>query len=592
MKTQVFLRSAFAGLFICMLFCGQSLFAQGRVNEWSRFVQSVSNPMVVDTFLWQTFGNKEFDNWSYQTSGKTEVFKTADEHLQIGKSEKAIRLNVGGKLLFSPFNSRHYTDITVKFDAGCKDSYMVHPLLCKAYRQEKEVLEIIKPTKDKQNLKAEQMRIGSSKGTPKGLELYHSGADGASNSGFYYVGNVCVYGKIPQYSLIATPGDWSDTLRWSNLPPARARRALVAADVVSNKSLHCDRIEIGKGSLSMNNQSPLYVNELTFHENIQEKGSYYSTGETHVSGHVRVVKELPTKGLWYFVSFPFDVYPDGLDASFALKDDTETGRGNYFYLKRYNQQKRARTGRASSNWEVISVSELRADTPILKKNTGYLLAIDEGANQTSLQFESQAASIESRFGQSGEISLTPAFGAMEADDGWCLCGNPLPGYLPLSQIERNEQIGNEVWVYNGMEYVSYSLDSNYALAPFSAFFVKAKGETSLRVKSSASSVKSSQLISTDCGLGRLIMEPESRIKSATQSESGIKIYYDAGMLYTEGLSYASELYIYNVLGVLAERFNVSRGTSAFAVSLPKGLYIILLSSAGSRDQSFKVYVNN
>lgn len=313
MRTKIFSRSVLAGLFITFLLAGTTVLSQNKVMEWTDFVRSTSNPSVKDTFLLQTFEEKNTDNWEYQLSGSATLFDTSTEKTSELDGKYALRLNAGGKITFKRLDTRFYNDIVLKFYTGGNGCYPKQSLVFNPFRYENERVELFKAVNSKENFNYRWYIMEYKNGTPKGLEVYNNAESATQKTGYYFLDSLFAFGAIPQYSLIESDGNWNDSLRWSHLPPARHRRALIAADVDASERIQCEQVWIGKGMLRMNKQSDLHTGSMIFFDDIRDKGSYYTTGNTYVSGSVSLIKTFPSKGLWYFISFPFDVYPDGID---------------------------------------------------------------------------------------------------------------------------------------------------------------------------------------------------------------------------------------------------------------------------------------
>ena len=584
MRRNVFVRSFLLGLFVYFLSLSASLHAQGHVKDWPEFVHSAENILVSDTFLLQSFDGGADNTWEYELIGNAELFDFMAEAITDLYGKKALKLYAGGRVVFRPIDTRGYDNIYVKFFTGGRSCNPKQLLQCKPMRDNEEIITLEAPTKAKTNMETRLFQSTPKNGKlPQGFELWH-GAEGAkTKTGFYYLDHVFAYTLIPRYSLATKPGSWDDALCWSHKVPERSRSALIATDVKIGKDVICDEVRIGRGSLTVTAGKKMHMNHLLLYDNLNEKGSYYSYGDTYISDAVSVVKTFPSKGLWYFVSFPFDVYRDDVDAAFSLRDEKEKGVGNFFYVKTYNHTQRARTGVSPANWEVVKTSDIPANGLLFQKNVGYLIALDSGAKSQTISFRSRVGVVEDDFGRVGTMDVLPAFGSLDQDNGWCLCGNPLPGYLSLRSIEANEQLYPAIWVYNGMEYVCYPLDSDFVLPPFSAFFVKAKGGTTIKVHTSPFSVKREHLIPIDLSISREPTEPTHFQTFQEEAPCRLSITYKDDCLYVQGLKCDTEVSVYNQLGVLVSHKVVHTGQSSLPLHLQQGVYIVSLCSSTQRQ---------
>ena len=81
-------------------------------------------------------------------------------------------------------------------------------------------------------------------------------------TGYYMTDSVFAYGNIPTYSLFTGTGIWTDSTRWSHLPPLRNRCALINGTVSITEDTQCHDIAIYSGSLQIGSSSQLSINNL------------------------------------------------------------------------------------------------------------------------------------------------------------------------------------------------------------------------------------------------------------------------------------------------------------------------------------------
>ena len=135
----------------------------------------------------------------------------------------------------------------------------------------------------------------------------------------FMLDSIYATGKIPIYSLFTGTGDWNDTILWSHLPPLRHRNALINGNVTITTNTYCNNAAISSGNLQIAQNIRLSLNNLDLFET---GASIHSEGEIIISDHVTFHKTFEEAGKWYFISFPFDVYPSGIDPRFEQKDAT------------------------------------------------------------------------------------------------------------------------------------------------------------------------------------------------------------------------------------------------------------------------------
>lgn len=394
-----------------------------------------------------------------------------------------------------------------------------------------------------------------------------------TQNGYYMTDSVFAYGDIPSYSLFSGIGNWNDTTLWSHLPPLRHRNALIKGNVSITTDTYCKDIAIHSGSLEINPGSLFILQNLDLYEN---KASLHSGGTILLSGRITFHKTFEEPGKWYFISFPFDVYPPGIDLHFEQKDATPNDGGNYFYVQSYNGDKRASSNQSAGNWEVVPI---RPDNvPLFEKNKGYLIALDEKTTNRTLSFSSRPGDIPENFANIGAIAIplnSDSSSGNQENHGWYLCGNPFPALLPLTQIEKNKALDGNIYVYDGNGYKTYSLNSNYALPPFAAFFVKASTETIINISSQSSSTQPIQTIQTDLPINIKFSEPYTNDQNTDTNNptiSDFHFFIKGRELQLHNIPQAGWIRIYDTFGKTIYTRNIQTGTSFFTLPKKNGFF--------------------
>ena len=77
-----------------------------HLDSWSSLVQSkTSNPIVIDTFMLQTFQGRSIDTWSYTVSGQTAIEDITKLDASLKEhGTKALKLQKGSAVRFNSFN--------------------------------------------------------------------------------------------------------------------------------------------------------------------------------------------------------------------------------------------------------------------------------------------------------------------------------------------------------------------------------------------------------------------------------------------------------------------------------------------------------
>lgn len=561
-------------LFACIAISTVMLSVRAQVSNpstWSVFVKGSGNTVVVDTFRMQTFSGAAGDNWEYTVIGETNV----------SEIQKALVIPLGSGVAFDSFKIDSYRNGIIQMRCAAK-SLALKEIMTLRYLYEGllKTRKLYEPKVDNVDLSYTNAQIT---GSPYSMEFI--AADPAENTynGYYLLSEIFAFGQIPQYSLFSGNGNWSDTIRWSHLPPFRHRRALINGDVEVNSLVQCNQASLADGSLRITDNGHFVVDELFLHNT---DISLAVAGELTVNKQITTYYTFPEKGKWYFLSFPFDVSLKGLDSRFQLKDDTFSGNGNYLYVQTYNGDKRASSQQATGNWEVFPMPSSSDNPLIFEKGKGYLVALDAAASDNTLTFSVDKENMPDNFGKAASIPINiSSSGDADTDhSGWYLCGNPLPAPLELSRIKTDPALDGNIYLYDGNTYKSYPIGSNYALSPFAAFFVKATAATALIITGELSAANAI-LLKSDFSLHSELAEP-TEVKtqiSQVKKETG-KSFLKGNALYLEDLPSAGKVKVIDVTGRVVYYRAASNGSSVLPLSLRSGLYIIIVEAGGYRAQ--------
>lgn len=492
-------------------------------DGWASFVKSSANPTIRDTFRLQTFSGLPTDTWAYATEGPVSLFNAADAGIANQAGPYSLKMEPGGTLRFDSAPSAWHTDIQIHFRYAAYDLMKGENLLLSTRRPQNSLTDypICEIPSNHYTLSyplayaKNHVQIG---GDPTSLTLRVATATPTAG-GFYALDSVYAHGMACRYSLFSGTGGWETSACWSHGVPGAGRDALVQGELRIESSSCGRELTLGNGSVEIKNGARLYLQQFSLYTSAISKNrsaadSYlYSEGEFQLDGAFTLKKNFPATAQWYFISFPFDVYPEHIDRSFEWKGDEPNAGGNYFYVRRYNSRKRAESQRPTDNWEVIEPGSLKPSHPLFEKNTGYLIALDAKSSRTELSFSSRPGDIPTDFGHKGVLSL--AFYAAdkankegENHEGWCLCGNPFPAPLSLSLFPSDPSLLPYVYVYDGEHYQPYPIGSDYVLPPYSAFFLKIKAETRLTFTQQAVTTKVQPEIPFEPRLKSVQIEPE------------------------------------------------------------------------------------
>lgn len=543
-------------------------------SMWNLFINSKENVVVSDTFRLQTFGEKDTDNWIFSLQGGATVVT----------DKSTLKIPLGSSALFEPISLTRHIDVIIGLRMAGKYLMPTENLIFNCFRKGKmETLTVFTPEASDVTYNYSLKRIIDN---PSFVNILASQPASNTKSGYYMTDSAFAFGNIPQYSLFTGAGNWGDTLRWSHLPPLRNRSALIGGDVTIDTNTRCKSAALSTGSLQIAPNTRFITDDLHLYD---AKGSLTSQGEIVINKQITFHKTFDEKGKWYFISFPFNVYPHHIDARFLQKDAAPNDGGNFFYVQRYNGEKRAQTNSSAGNWEVCPVIEVNSHAPLFEKNKGYLIALDEKASDQTLTFSSETGEIPIDFAKNGEIPITVSAsgtGINEENKGWYLCGNPMPAPLLLSQIAHNPALDGYIYLYDGTGYKAYPIQSNYALPPFSAFFVKASHETELTV-SLPVSPSPHVLLPANAPLVSSKSEPSVREGSSGLTGLGTetpRFFVSDKNLYLEHMPSAGYMQLIDLTGRCLAKVPIAKGTQTIPIHCNPGLYIIHISAKNYEER--------
>lgn len=591
----------FPSIFVFLCCFPLGAFSQLQVNKpstWDSFVKSSSNKIVRDTFRMQTFDPISLpEELAYTVSGRTELFNPAEEGITDGSDATALRMLPGSIFRLELPEHGKYTKIYLQAIFAAWKVDPSYQLYVTAEREKDPItrrIYLTPPTAD--YCRSFKQNKENSLGKLANILIY----DNAVNlelevvevqeecGGFYAIDSAYASGHIPTYSLFRGNGSWRDSDRWSHEPALRHRRALINGNVLVEFDTQCKEIYLGNGSLTIGRDQKVETDKLLFSG---EDASLSSMGELLIKDQITVCRTFSETGKWYFLSFPFDVYMDGIDPDFTHGDEQINSGGNYFYVCSYNGSKRAANGTQEANWKIINAS-VSPDQPIFEAGKGYLFALDALADKQTLSF-SFSGSLPEDFARSGKLTVSFSGSVKEEEEGWGLYGNPFPSPLPVSSL-FSDALDGYVYVFQNGVYKAYSFSEDYAISPFSAFFLKANRESEIYFSNTPLS-HFHKMISNSGPL--LSTKAEPRAAGSTSSPASIlpiqtpDSYLKMNVLFIENLSVPGMVYIYDPTGRLHWKKAVDSGMSVVHLpsSLPSGNYIVHIDAGSYQCQHWLVW---
>ncbi len=568
---------------------------------WDELLETTDNPMIRDSFLIQNFSDSPENNWEINhVKGRIEFQDAATLKLTGQTGDRSLFLYPGSEVNLQMVDPPRFANINISMSLG--GISMTKNTILGIQTQEGE--NII--TSLELHPRATYNHIHFNTPTPwiitgqlqnqsnpvsfpaTGEVSLTFKSNDLSNSVFV-LDHILAYGEARSHSLSRHAGYWLDHEMWSHGSPGKSRNALIRVPVKVNSLATCKEIYLHAGSITINRDNYLHCDKLNL---IGVETAIYSQGEMKAEKQITVYRTF-IPGKWNFISFPFDVYLQGLDPDFTLQDETQQGGGNFIYIMEYDSEKRSRSKNTNGSWKTISVAH-PGHAPLLEKGKGYLVAIDEYATKQTVSFSSISG--KPVVFNAGNIHLPIRMygSASEAGDphsGWQLCGNPLPSPLSLKQIARNHSLDGYIYYFSGPGYEQLPIGSDYQLPPFSAFFVKALEATDILIHS----------IGEETG-GKTIdpSQPEDKLSEPSLAEN---LIYKTGaeekeMLYRIKNNYLhvynmperGSVKILNMSGRTVFRHTLKTGNSTYHLPLEKGIYIIDIRS-GSFQAQDKFIIN-
>lgn len=544
-------------------------------HQWESLVQdSQKNPIIRDTVLYQSFDSDNPLSINYSVSGQYDFFYPQEEGILGASDSRAIRLYPGSTLTIDPilYSALQQVELHIPFAVQqvSKGDDLYFTTSFNSGGDEVNRRPCILPEKNctyyfRQVIsESKRCLFIAGKYDPYKVQIEVK-KETTSGNGYYCIDSLFLVGNIERYSLLQQSGDWHDHALWSHDYPSLRRVALIDADVQINQATECLHLINNQKEIQIRPEGNLRTQQMTTFHTFEEKGK------------------------WYFVSFPHDVYPEGIDSRFQLGDaSTKTTEpvNNILYILTYDGKRRADNNQTSGNWKVISTDEVVPGEVLLQKGKGYLIAIDETAAYQTLTFsspehqqirltDSASVGIEAQLLQSGS----------EAHNGWILCGNPYPSALSLQEILPNPALDGNIYIYNGTDYDSYPIGSNYKIPASSAFFIKANQDTNLAFQKKDDEAPSTVL--RQMTLPYQGKEPENRL--LTQMTKPAQRFHYAiinGKIRITTTS-PGELTLYNALGIKIKHCHLTKGEREYALPQQPGIYFLHIIS-GSQTECIKI----
>lgn len=549
-------------------------------DKWEAWVRdAASNPLVKDTLVQQTFNERPSDRLSFTTTGAAAQFDPSSNSSLTDGDGHALKLPPGSSVCFSYEPPAGYDSIFCDIHYGLQAVKKSSTLILSVDRPLNPIvdLSLLKLEKTSTTIsfkKKKTMYNGSESnyfrvyGAPRSLTFSVGGE--ASETGYYAIDRVLFQRVTPTFTHFTGAGSWAEPTCWSHHPAIPPSTALIQGDLLIDTPVHCRALHLAEGSIRFADEGRLQVTDsLTFHY------------------------RFPAREKWVFLSLPFDLYPEDIDPSFSLADESCQETGNFFYLVKFNGERRAGQGSLTGNWETLSPATLSPGRPLMEKGKGYLMALDRGSERLTIQFTMRGKALSDDWGRQASLAITAPVSSSPAHAGWQLCGNPFPSELPLSRITPNPDLDGYIYLFDGTDYQAYPLTGDYVLPPYTAFFVKASRNTTLACQAEPTSSGLRSLHNAPLDPAR--SEPVARALLPTAQadlpgEESPALQASPGKLQLQAVPAAGEARIYDLGGRLRATYPVVAGSLTLPHALPAGCYSLLLQ-AGEQHYRYKFLID-
>ncbi|MCC8153575.1 MAG: T9SS type A sorting domain-containing protein [Tannerellaceae bacterium] len=152
----------------------------------------------------------------------------------------------------------------------------------------------------------------------------------------------------------------------------------------------------------------------------------------------------------------------------------------------------------------------------------------------------------------------------------------------LKQIVKPNQLVPEIYYFNGNRYIALSLDSDFQLPPFSAYFMKASSSCHVRIRPPVVASSAGYMPSGKPVTGM----PEPGFRSAvlpTPLPNTSSLYQLKGKnLSVNNPGKPGEVIICTVAGTTVFRKEIPSGNSFFSLPLSRGIYILSIQAGKER----------
>lgn len=546
-----------------------------HTGNWKHLLLGKKNPHITDSLVILDFEGGKYQI-PYSVEGKHDYFYPKEAGIPNASDGKAIRLYPGSILKLDTFFLKDYDGLTVNVPYAIQHVNQKENIAFTSHKgnNRPNVIEKINwsiPSNDYSCGFPKTFQLNAAKRnpfwneshTPLDLIIEITESSTPSENGYYCIEQIFLTGNVRTYALFHSPGNWFQQELWTEHRPTHLRNALIQGEVTIDDSARCKEMIACNANIQLVDEGSLQMEKMT------------------------TILPFPGKGKWYFVSFPFDVYPENVDSRFIWGDETtqtSSKNGNTFYVHAYDGVRRSEQNATSGNWKLLAPEDIEEGIPLFKKGQGYLIALDAKAKIDSLCFASP---------DGGNLLFTPSLQIpVEAShsqqgnpehNGWFLCGNPLPSTLSLQDIQTNPDLDGYIYCYEEGEYKAYPIGSDHVLAPYAAFFVKAKRDTELQIRKSSIDKTASFRSTLQLYSGK---DPNQSITSVEAIPPHVSYQIGNGFIHFQDLPQAGTLSIFNIQGKLIREEPIPSGNSRCLLPELPGIYLLQIQ-AGDWTESIK-----
>ena len=281
-----------------------------HTGNWKHLLLGKKNPHITDSLVILDFEGGKYQI-PYSVEGKHDYFYPKEAGIPNASDGKAIRLYPGSILKLDTFFLKDYDGLTVNVPYAIQHVNKKENITFTSHKggNREDIIDKINwniPSNDYSCGFPKTFQLNAAKRNPFWNESYTpldliieiTESSTPSENGYYCIDQIFLTGEVRTYALFHSPGNWFQQELWTEHRPTHLRNALIQGEVTIDDSARCKEMIACNANIQLVDEGSLQMEKMT------------------------TILPFPGKGKWYFVSFPFDVYPKNVDSRFIWGDET------------------------------------------------------------------------------------------------------------------------------------------------------------------------------------------------------------------------------------------------------------------------------